>query len=443
MAIPVSELQSISPSAIIELFTIELDVLRHGVSEVYRFHAGVNEKNNGNLIWAGNTYIRMPIEAEGFEYTGNGQLPRPKIRISNIFGYITTLLSSLPNGLEGARVTRIRTLARYLDAVNFSGDVNPFGTPDSTAEFPQEIYYVDRKTAENRDFIEYELAAIFDLQGIKGPKRQCIANICQWKYRGSECGYTGTVYFKSDDTLTANASEDVCGKRLSSCEARFAPITRTGSVVNGSTTLTLNSTSGLQAGVNGYPISGFGIQPGTIISSITNATTLVMSAPATGNSSVTVNGTPSTSAATMTVTSAAGLAVGQTVTGANIGGETIISSISGTTLTLSQRPYSIYRSGTYQAAGVDRINIDTTGLSVGLKVFGSNNINTTITNVTGTYITLASYGNLVNSAPVSLYFIPASVSQSSYSFTGSANYTFRPASSSLPFGSFPGVGAYY
>ena len=28
---------------------------------------------------------------------------------------------------------------------------NPFGTPDPTAEFPQEIYFLDRKSTENRE----------------------------------------------------------------------------------------------------------------------------------------------------------------------------------------------------------------------------------------------------------------------------------------------------
>jgi len=50
---------------------------------------------------------------------------------------------------------------------------NPFGTPDPTAEFPQEIYKIDRKAAENRDVVQFELAAVFDLAGIRAPKRQC------------------------------------------------------------------------------------------------------------------------------------------------------------------------------------------------------------------------------------------------------------------------------
>ena len=119
----------------------------------------------------------MPIEAEGFAFR-EGQLPRPTLTISNALGTITAILlnvnsTTTGNDLTGATVTRIRTLARYLDSINFPGNTNPLGTPDPTAEFPQEIYKIDRKSAENREVVQFELAAVFDLAGIRAPKRQC------------------------------------------------------------------------------------------------------------------------------------------------------------------------------------------------------------------------------------------------------------------------------
>lgn len=221
MSVPFSDLQAIAPSSIIELYELQLNTLQHGVADVYRFHAGSNLNANGQIVWAGNSYLRYPVEADGFEYNGKGTLPRPRLRVSNIMGTITALLLTLPNGLEGAKVTRIRTLARYIDAVNFPGNVNPYGTPDSTAMFPSEIFYVDRRVLETRDVVEFELAAAFDLAGVRAPKRQCISSICQWQYRSAECSYTGTNYFDANDASVASASLDVCGKRLSSCKVRF------------------------------------------------------------------------------------------------------------------------------------------------------------------------------------------------------------------------------
>ena len=173
----VSNLQNTNPSAIIELFTLQLDNSLHGATTIYRFHAGSSLKDNGEIVWAGNTYQRFPIKAEGFAFQ-KGQLPRPTLTISNALGTITAILLSVNetttgNDLTGATVTRIRTLAKFLDAVNFPSNVNPCGTPDPTAEFPQEIYSIDRKANENREVVVFELASVLDLAGIRVPKRQC------------------------------------------------------------------------------------------------------------------------------------------------------------------------------------------------------------------------------------------------------------------------------
>jgi len=173
----VSNLQNVNPSSIIELFTLQLDNSLHGATTVYRFHNGSSLKDNGEIVWAGNTYQRFPIQAEGFQY-GKGQLPRPTLTVSNALGTITAILlnvnaTTTGNDLTGATVTRIRTLARFIDAVNFPSNVNPYGTPDATAEFPQEIYKIDRKSTENREIVQFELASVFDLAGIRAPKRQC------------------------------------------------------------------------------------------------------------------------------------------------------------------------------------------------------------------------------------------------------------------------------
>lgn len=209
-----TEIQKLDPSAVIELF--ELDATVVGGS-VIRFHAGTNSLKE-DIKWQANTFLRYPVEITGFEISGQGQLPRPRLKVSNYLSAITALLMDYQD-LIGCKVTRIRTLKKYLDASNFPGGVNP--TADSTAEFPRDVFYIDRKVSESREVVEFELASSFDLAGVSLPRRQIIQNICVWKYRGAECGYTGTNYFKADDTPTANASEDKCGKRISSCKARF------------------------------------------------------------------------------------------------------------------------------------------------------------------------------------------------------------------------------
>ena len=176
MTIPTSELQAIAPGAVIELFTLSLNSTLHGDSTIYRFHNGANLNANGEVVWDGNSYLRFPIECNGFEFGSTGTLPRPTITISNIFGTITTILqdvntTTVGNDLNGATLTRIRTLARFLDAANFTGGTNPFGTPDPTAEFPQEIYILDRKVTENRSIVTWEAQSALDLVNVKLPKR--------------------------------------------------------------------------------------------------------------------------------------------------------------------------------------------------------------------------------------------------------------------------------
>lgn len=178
-----TDLQKINPSAIIELFTLQLSNALHGANTIYRFHAGSNLNANGKIVWNGNSYFRFPIIAEGFAYQ-KGQLPRPKLIVSNAgnTGSSVTGLSisailltvnetTAGNDLTGATVTRIRTLAKFLDAANFANGQNADADPN--AEFPQEIYAIDRKATENREVVEFELAAPTDLAGVRIPKRQC------------------------------------------------------------------------------------------------------------------------------------------------------------------------------------------------------------------------------------------------------------------------------
>lgn len=109
-----SELQSLSPSALVEMF--ELNLTAKG-GPVYRFCADTNPLTN-DIVWQGNQYTRLPIEAEGFAKNSNGTLPRPTLRISNILGSMASLARQYGYFL-GCKLVRKRTFARFLDAVNY------------------------------------------------------------------------------------------------------------------------------------------------------------------------------------------------------------------------------------------------------------------------------------------------------------------------------------
>jgi len=225
------ELAKISPSAIIELFELRLDSALHGSNDIYYWHAGANADVIGDIVFGGRAYQRIPVKAEGFEYTNTGTLPRPTLTVSNLASEITTILlvvnqTTRGNDLGGAEVRRIRTLKKYLDGESAA---------DPNVQFPQERWFIDRKASETRDAVTFELASKFDLAGQKIPRRQIIANICQWEYRGEggECSYEPTIgpgkdidgvnyrFFNANDEPVSTDAEDVCGKRLSSCRCRF------------------------------------------------------------------------------------------------------------------------------------------------------------------------------------------------------------------------------
>lgn len=208
------QIQSLEPSAIIELFELELTEDVNGIDVTFYYHAGTNDLT-ANVVFDSKTYPATPIEVEGFELSSKGTLPRPTMRVANVSGSISSLLL-LYNPLQ-AKLTRIRTCKKFLDAVNFSGGTNP--TADTTAKFQDQIYYIDRVSKENPQLVEFELTSKLELSTLALPGRQVVEH-CPWVYRGDECGYTGKKYFDAEDNEATQAT-DVCGKRRSSCKARF------------------------------------------------------------------------------------------------------------------------------------------------------------------------------------------------------------------------------
>jgi lambda family phage minor tail protein L len=458
-----TELQKIAPSAIIELFQLELNALQHGINETYYFHAGVNANNNGDVVWNGQSYQPFPIEATDFEYNGTGSLPRPKLRVSNVLGTITALISTLPNGIEGAKVTRIRTLARFIDGVNFPGGVNPYGTPDfsDAAEFPREIYYIDRKASENRDAIEFELASAFDLVGVR-PGRQCISNVCQWEYRSAQCGYTGNAYFNLNDEPVTSLAQDNCGKRVRSCELRFSQQRYPGSVTAGSNVITLDQAGSFSTG---DPVTGFGLPAGTTVLSVAG-NLVTVSQNATASTSISRAGTLQTDYQTITMASTSGIIPGMSAAGAYLPANAQVISVASNTVTLGSPadPAQFFTAIAAAAGNLsgNRLSVQFSASLSGLFTVGSliaSNVLpvTARARILGFRDIRLALGKNVFRYRVADISIAASNTGSylwtvynetapvsaTYSFNATdRNYTFR-ASAAIPYGSFPGVGTYF
>jgi lambda family phage minor tail protein L len=201
-------LQQLDAGATIELFRIS--TIPIGGSDIFSFHAGTNSVQT-SIWWQGIEYQPFPIQADGFDKSTRGTLPRPHLRIANVTGIISAAVIEFDD-LVGARVTRHRTFARYLD-----------GQPgaDPMQALPNDVFYVEKKISENKVMVEFELTSAMDLAGTQLPSRDIVAQMCSSFYRGTECGYTATVYFNVLNASVGTLAEDVCSKTVAGCKARF------------------------------------------------------------------------------------------------------------------------------------------------------------------------------------------------------------------------------
>ena len=168
--------------AIIELFELDLSTITRSAGDKYYFTANLMPDNT-KISWKGITYEPLPIAATGFERTTKGQIPTPELTVANVLGTLASVVNTLDD-LVGAKVTRRRTLLKYLDGG---------ASPDPSQEFPDDIFYVERKIAESSITITWQLASKIDLEGLQLPRRIITQNYCLWKFRGSECGYNGVA----------------------------------------------------------------------------------------------------------------------------------------------------------------------------------------------------------------------------------------------------------
>ena len=174
-----------------------------------------------NIIWQGEVFEPMALEVSGLEMRSDGKASAPTFAMANNIGGIQGAVSAycLQFGdFAGAKLKVITTLAKYLDAENFSG-----GNSSASNEAKEQLWYIEQKTSENAQAVSFELSNPIDFEGLKIPVRQ-ISNYCHWcavgDYRGEECGYTGVAMFTDKNEPTDNPALDRCGGRLSSCRIR-------------------------------------------------------------------------------------------------------------------------------------------------------------------------------------------------------------------------------
>lgn len=215
MSVINKDLEAIYIDAEIELFKIDISKAYPLVSPNVFYFTSNTQADKTNILYRGITYQPLPIQSDGFEITSNGSLPTPSVRIANVQSIIGDLCDSY-NDLKGAKVTRTKTLAKYLD----NG-----ATPNPTAYLPEDIYYISQKGEETKLSVVFKLASAFDLEQVNIPSRKIQANFCTATYRNADsgCPYAGPAVADYLDNPTTNSLLDNCGHRLTSCSQRFGP----------------------------------------------------------------------------------------------------------------------------------------------------------------------------------------------------------------------------
>lgn len=228
-----ADYQKLEPGDGVRLF--EVDGTSFGAGEVLRFHsynlvhteaeitlAGGDENKlpAKSIWWQGEEYKAWPCQIEGIEASTSGSSAQPKLSVANLDSSITALCLAYDDLLQ-AKVTIHDTLAQYLDAKNFAGG-------NTTADPTQEkikVFYIDSKSGEDNETVEFTLSSPMDLQGLMIPTRQ-LHSLCTWcirnKYRtGDGCDYAGTRYFDKNNNPVSDPSLDECNGTLTACELRF------------------------------------------------------------------------------------------------------------------------------------------------------------------------------------------------------------------------------
>ena len=175
-------------------------------------------------------YIAMPLELTGIEVTSSGASTRPTLSMANIPS-LTRTLETNETTLEDIRQDEVEALLSgegiytnedFLGTVveyrsTLTDHLKQAGDSSLPVEFPSHRFVLDRVSSENNILVEFELATVFDLEGVKLPYRQVNGRYCPWEYQGHSLSGRGGCtwpldshgrFFDKDDNVLDVPSTD-------------------------------------------------------------------------------------------------------------------------------------------------------------------------------------------------------------------------------------------
>jgi lambda family phage minor tail protein L len=144
-------------------------------------------RNTDDLLWNGEIWTAFPFELDEPKQSGNSELPRFAVRVSNVTRAIEGYIEREGGGV-GAQVRMLVVMSNHLDS----------------APVLDEEYSV-QSTSCDQEWVTFNLSGSINLFR-RVPERRFLKNFCPFQYKGMEC--------------KASSSLPTCDKILKACRAR-------------------------------------------------------------------------------------------------------------------------------------------------------------------------------------------------------------------------------
>ena len=189
-------------SGLVDLFELTT------ASGTFYFHAGLDtdltnvQFRDREAPYAVRTYIAIPILLDGVEISSSGAANRPTLTVANVTSDLKTATGIINyDELVGSTLVRRQTLKKYL--VGESPDQS-----NPPIELNSVRYKIDRVSNLTNIAVTFELAVVYDLEGIQLPRRVVVGKFCSWMYQGFDLKNSGGCIWKSSSTINTLSSSN-------------------------------------------------------------------------------------------------------------------------------------------------------------------------------------------------------------------------------------------
>jgi lambda family phage minor tail protein L len=137
-----------------------------------------------DIVFNGITYTRFPISIDMISENNKSVIDMVNLTVSNVSRIIQSYLESYD--LRGKKISIKTVWANQLADAN---------------AYIEDVFYIDSYTADQNN-VSFVLTTKFDVLDVELPLRKYSRNYCNWKFKGTECGYAGA------DTVCNKTKQD-------------------------------------------------------------------------------------------------------------------------------------------------------------------------------------------------------------------------------------------